>query len=124
MLKRVYNGKVNRYRTTTTEQRRSTTMKIKPEALCAWCGKVLQAPETAWLVKAQTVGDLPEHEGKFAIKLAKSGRTITGFPATSASPAGQGEGIEVIFATCGQECTLALKAAVREEAGHLGLVIT
>ena len=100
-------------------------MEIKPEALCAWCGKVLQAPETAWLVKAQTAGDLPEHEGGFVpLKLAKSGRTITGFFATSASPARQGEGIEVIFATCGQECTLALKAAVREEADHLGLVIS
>ena len=101
-------------------------MEMRPEtSTCTWCGKALQAPETTWLVKAQTVRDLPEHEGGFVpFKLARSGRTITGLLATSASVARQGEGIEVIFATCGQECTLALKAAVREEADHLGLVIS
>lgn len=100
-------------------------MEIRPEAsTCTWCGAVLQAPETAWLVSAQTVGDMPEHEGEFVpFKLAKSGRTITGFLVTSASPARQG-GIDVIFATCGQQCASALKAAVREEVDNLGLIIS
>jgi hypothetical protein len=100
-------------------------MKMRPEAsMCAWCGKMLEAPETAWLVKAETVVDRLEHEGKSVpFKLAKSSRTITGFLATSVSPARQ-EGIDVIFATCGQECASALKAAVREEVDSLGLVIS
>jgi hypothetical protein len=58
-----------------------------------------------------------------SFELAKSGRTVTGFFVTSVSPA-KPAGVDVIFATCGQECTLALKAAVREEADALGLVIT
>ncbi len=101
-------------------------MEMRPEAsMCAWCGAVLQSPETAWLVNAQTVGDLPEREGEFVpFKLVKSGKTITGFLVTSASPAKQREGTEVIFGTCGQECASALKAAVREEVDSLGLVIS
>jgi len=100
-------------------------MEMRPEAsICAWCGAVLQAPETTWLVNAQTVVDLPEHEEEsVSFKLAKSGRTITGFLVASASPAKE-IGVDVIFATCGQKCTLALKAAVREEADNLGLVIS
>jgi hypothetical protein len=100
-------------------------MEMRPEtSICAWCGAVLQAPETTWLVNAQTVVDLPEHgEESVSFKLAKSGRTITGFLVTSASPAKEETGVGVIFATCGQKCTLALKAAVREEVDNLGLVI-
>ena len=90
---------------------------------CAWCGKVLKGPETTWLVNARAVVDMPEREGKFVpLTLAKGGRTVTGFFLTSDSPAKRA-GIDVIFSTCGQECTLALKAAVREEADDLGLVI-
>jgi hypothetical protein len=90
---------------------------------CAWCGKALQAPGTAWLVNARAIVDVPEREGKFVpLTLAKGGRTITGFFLTSDSPAKRA-GIDVIFSTCSQECTLALKAAVREEADDLGLVI-
>ena len=98
---------------------------MRPEAsTCTWCGKALQTPETTWLVNAQTVGDIPEHAGEFVpFKLAKSGRTITGFLVTSASPAKREAGGDVIFATCGPGCTAALKAAVREEADNLGLVI-
>jgi len=101
-------------------------MKMIPEAsTCTWCGAVLQAPETAWLVNAQTVGDLPEHAGEFVpFRLAKSDRTITAFLVTSALPAKQEIGADVIFATCGQECASALKAAVREEMDNLGLVIS
>jgi hypothetical protein len=86
---------------------------------------MLEAPETAWLVKAQPVVDRLEHEGEFVpFKLAKSGRTITGFLVTSASPAKREVGVDLIFATCGQECASALKAAVREEVDSLGLVIS
>ncbi len=98
---------------------------MRPEVyLCTWCGAALQAPETTWLVNAQIIKDLPEHEGESVpFKLAKSGRTITGFLATSDSPAKR-EGVDMIFATCGQECASALKAAVREEVDNLGLVIS
>jgi hypothetical protein len=101
-------------------------MEIRPEAYtCTWCGKMLQAPETTWVVKARTVVDMPEHEGEFVpFKLAKSGRTITGFFATSDSVAKREEDVDVIFGTCGQECASALKAAVREEVDNLGLVIS
>ena len=58
------------------------------------------------------------------LKLTKSGRTITGFFATSDSVVKQEEGVDVIFGTCGQECVSALKAAVREEADNLGLIIS
>lgn len=104
---------------------RSAIVEMRSEvSTCAWCGKALEAHETAWLVRARTVGDLPEHEGGFAtFKLAKSGRTVTGFLVTSDSLAKQ-EGTDVAFAVCGrEECILALKAAVREEADALGLVI-
>jgi hypothetical protein len=75
-------------------------------------------------VNAQTAVGLPGHEGEFVpFKLTKSGRTITGFFATADPAAKQREGTEVIFATCGQECASALKAAVREEVDNLGLVI-
>ena len=99
---------------------------MRPEVyLCTWCGAALQAPETTWLVNAQIIKDLPEHEGESVpFKLAKSGRTITGFLATADPAAKQREGTELIFATCGQECASALKAAVREEADTLGLVIS
>ncbi|NIO69499.1 MAG: hypothetical protein GTN71_10815 [Anaerolineae bacterium] len=98
---------------------------MRPEVyLCTWCGAALQAPETTWLVNAQIIKDLPEHEGESVpFKLVQSGRTITGFLATSASPAKR-EGVDMIFATCGQECASALKAAVREEVDNLGLVIS
>ena len=98
-------------------------MEMRPEAsMCAWCGAALQAPETTWLVKAQTVVGLPEYEGEFVpLKLAKSGRTITGLFVASDSPAKR-EGIDVIFAACSQECALALKAAIQEEIGNLRLV--
>jgi len=98
---------------------------MRPEVyMCTWCGAALQAPETTWLVNAQIIKDLPEHEGESVpFKLVQSGRTITGFLATSASPAKR-EGVDLIFATCGQECASALKAAVREEADNLGLVIS
>ena len=100
-------------------------MEIRPEAsICAWCGAALQAPETTWVVKARSVVDMPEYEGEFVpLELAKRGRTITGFFVTSDSPAKR-EGIDVIFGTCGQECASALKAAVREEADSLGLMIS
>jgi len=109
----------------TTEQRRRVIVEMRPEAsMCAWCGAALQAPETTWLVKAQSVVGLLEYEGEFVpLKLAKSGRTITGLFVASDSPAKRA-GVDVIFATCGQKCTLALKAAVREEADNLGLVIS
>ncbi len=99
-------------------------MEMRPEAfMCAWCGAMLQAPETTWVVKARSIVDMSEYEGEFLpLELAKRGRTITGFFVTSDSPAKQ-EGIDVIFGTCGQECASALKAAVREEADNLGLVI-
>jgi hypothetical protein len=75
-------------------------------------------------VNAQTLGDLPEHEGEFVpFRLAESGKTITAFLVTSALPARQEIGADVIFATCGQECASALKAAVREEVDSLGLTI-
>jgi hypothetical protein len=98
---------------------------MRPEVyVCTWCGAALQAPETTWLVNAQIIKDLPEHEGESVpFELANSGRTITGFLATSASPAKR-EGVDLIFAACGQECASALKAAVREEADTLGLVIS
>jgi len=98
-------------------------MEMIPEAsTCTWCGAVLQAPETAWLVNAQTIGDLPEHEGRFVpFKLAKSGRTVAGFLA--ASSVKRETGADVVFSTCGQECAQALKAAIREETDALGLVI-
>jgi len=100
-------------------------MKMRPEAsTCTWCGAVLKAPETTWLVNAQTAVGLPEREGEFVpFKLARSGRTLTGFLVTSASLAKR-EGVDVIFATCGQECASALKAAVREEVDNLGLIIS
>ena len=99
-------------------------MEMRPEAsMFAWCGGVLQAPETTWLVKAQTVVGLPENEGEFVpLTLAKSGRTIAGFFVTSDSPAKRA-GIDVIFSTCGEECASALKAAVWEEVDDLGLVV-
>ena len=98
-------------------------MGMRPEAsMCAWCGFDLGQRRTARVVKAQTVGALPKYEGAFvSFKLARSGRTITGFFLTSDSSA-QGEGVDVIFATCGQECALALKAAVQEEVDNLRLV--
>jgi hypothetical protein len=100
-------------------------MEMRPEAsTCAWCGKVLQAPETTWVVKARTAVDMPEYKGEFVpLELAKRGRTISGFFVTPDSGAKQ-EGIDVIFGTCGQECASALKAAVREEADSLGLMIS
>ena len=100
-------------------------MEMRPEAsTCAWCGAELQAPETTWVVKARSVVELLEYEGEFVpLELAKRGRTITGFFATSDSVVMQEEGVDVIFGTCGQECASALKAAVREEADNLGLVI-
>ena len=99
-------------------------MKMRPEvSICAWCGKALQAPETTWLVKAQTVADMPE-EGEFMpLELAKSGRTVTGFFVASDSSAKR-TGVDVIFSTCGEECASALKAAVREEVENLGLIIS
>ena len=101
-------------------------MEMRPEAsTCAWCGAALQAPETTWVVKARSTVDRPEYEGQFVpFKLAKGGRTITGFFATSDSVVKQEEGVDVIFGTCGQECTSALKAAIREEADNLGLIIS
>ena len=101
-------------------------MEIRPEAsTCAWCGAALQAPETTWVVKARSTVDMSEYEGQFVpLELAKSGRTITGFFATSDSVVKQEEGVDVIFGTCGQECASALKAAVREEADSLGLMIS
>ena len=99
-------------------------MGMRPEvSMCAWCGFDLGQRRTARVVKAQTVGALPKYEGAFvSFKLAKSGRTIVGFCfVTSDSPA-QREGVDVIFATCGQECALALKAAVQEEVDNLRLV--
>ena len=100
-------------------------MELRPEkSTCAWCGKALKTPQTTWLVSAHAVVDMPEREGRsVSFKLAKSGRTITGFLATSDSPAKR-VGIDVTFSTCSQECTLALKAAAREEADDLGLVIS
>ena len=99
---------------------------MRPEVyVCTWCGAALQAPETTWLVNAQIIKDLPEHEGESVpFKLVQSGRTITGFLVTSASPAKREAGVDVIFPTCGQECASALKAAVREEVDSLGLVIS
>ena len=99
---------------------------MRPEVyMCTWCGAALQAPETTWLVNAQIIKDLPEHEGESVpFKLVQSGRTITGFFATSDSVVKQEEGVVVIFGTCGQECASALKAAVREEADNLGLMIS
>ena len=101
-------------------------MEMRPEAYtCTWCGEMLEAPETAWLVKAQTVVDRPGHEGEFVpFKLAKSNRTITAFFVTADPAAKQRKGTEVIFGTCGQECAAALKAAVREEVDNLGLIIS
>jgi hypothetical protein len=73
-------------------------------------------------VKARTVGALPECEGEFVpFKLAKSGRTITGFCLVTPDSPAQQEDIDVIFAACSQECALALKAAVQEEIGNLRL---
>ena len=98
-------------------------MEMRPEgSTCAWCGFDLRQRRTARLVKARTVGALPECEGEFVtFKLAKSGRTITGFCfVTSDSPAKR-EGIDVIFAACSQECALALQASVQEEIGNLRL---
>ena len=98
-------------------------MKVTSEAsMCAWCGTVLQPRGTAQMVKAQTVEGLPEYEGEFVpFRLAKSNRTIAGFCfVTSDSPAKR-EGIDVIFATCSQECASALKAAVQEEIDSLRL---
>ena len=98
-------------------------MEMRPEgSTCAWCGFDLRHRHTAQVVKARTVRGLPECEGEFVpFKLAKSGRTITGFCfVTSDSPAKR-EGIDVIFAACSQECALALKAAVQEEIGNLRL---
>ena len=95
-------------------------------SMCAWCGKMLQSPDTAWVVRAKSAVKRPdpEYEGQFVpLKLAKNGRTITGFLVTSDSPTEQGD-IEVVFVTCGPKCTLALKTAVREEAESLGLVIS
>ena len=109
-----------------TEQRRGIIMEMRPEAsMCAWCGFKLGRRRTARVVKAQTVGGLPEYEGEFvSFELAKSGRTITGFRfVTSGSPAKR-EGVDVIFAACSQECTLALKAAVQEEIDNLRLTMS
>ena len=99
-------------------------MEMGPEAsTCAWCGKVRQRPDTAWLVNARAIADMPEREGEFApLRLAKSGRTITGFFVTSDSLA-KHAGIDVIFGACSRECASALKAAVQEEVDDLGLVI-
>lgn len=98
-------------------------MEIKPEAsMCTWCGAVLQPHDTAHVVRAKTVASKPEYEGEFVPFELESGRTITGLFVTSDSPAKRA-GIDVIFTTCGHECTLALKAAVREEADSLGLII-
>jgi hypothetical protein len=93
---------------------------MKPEgSMCAWCGTVLQPKETALIVKARTVMSVPEFEGVFVpFKLAKSGRTITGFFVASGSPVKR-KGIDVIFAACSQECAAALKAAIQEEADDL-----
>ena len=100
-------------------------MEMRPEAsTCAWCGTVLQAPETTWVVKARTTVDLPEYEGEFVpLKLTKSGRTITGYFVTSDSSAKR-EGTAMVFATCGRGCAFALKAAVQEEMDNLGLIIS
>ena len=100
-------------------------MEMRPKAsTCAWCGKVLQGLDTMWLVNARTVADVPEREGRHvSLTLAKSGRTITGFFVTSDSAFKREKGIDVIFATCDQNCNSALKAAIREEAADLGLVI-
>ena len=92
-------------------------------SICVWCGFDLRQRRTARVVKAQTVGGLPECEGEFVpFKLAKSGRTITGFCFVTPDSPAQREGIDVIFATCSQECALALKAAIQEEIGSLRLV--
>lgn len=98
-------------------------MGMRPEAsTCAWCGFDLGQRRTARVVKAQTVGALPESEGAFvSFELTKSGRTIVGFFLTSDSLAKR-ERIDVIFATCSQECASALKAAVQEEVDNLRLV--
>jgi hypothetical protein len=98
-------------------------MGMRPEAsMCAWCGFDLGQRHTARVVKAETVGALPEYEGAFvSLKLAKSGRTIVGLFLTSDSPAKR-EGVDVVFATCSQECALALKAAIQEEVDNLRLV--
>jgi hypothetical protein len=88
-------------------------------SMCAWCGTLLQPKETALIVKAQTAMSVPEYEGVFVpFKLAKSGRTITGFFITSGSPAKR-KGIDVIFAACSQECASALRAAIQEEVDNL-----
>ena len=99
-------------------------MEMRPEAsICAWCGTVLQPHATAHVLRAQAVIGLPE-EGEYAsFELAKSGRTVTGSLATSNSLAKQA-GIDVLFSTCSPACASALKAAVREEADTLGLVIS
>ncbi len=82
--------------------------------MCAWCGTVLKPKETALIVKARTTMSVPEYEGAFVpFRLAKSGRTVTGFFVTSDSPAKR-KGTDVIFATCGQECAAALRAAIQE----------
>ena len=98
-------------------------MGMRPEvSMCAWCGFDLGQRRTARVVKAQTAGALPEEGAVVSFKLAKSGRTIVGFCfVTSDSPAKR-EGVDVIFATCSQECALALKAAVQEEVDNLRLV--
>ena len=99
-------------------------MEMRPEAsMCAWCGKMLQAPETTWVVRARTVVDMPEGGEFKPLELPKSGRTITCFFVASDSPTKQA-GIDVIFPTCGEECASALKAAVREEVESLGLIIS
>ena len=100
-------------------------MEMRPEgSMCAWCGFDLRQRHTARVVKARTVGALPECEGEEFVpfKLAKSGRTITGFCFVSSDSPAKREGIDVIFAACSQKCALALKAAVQEEIGNLRLV--
>ena len=100
-------------------------MEMRREAsMCAWCGKVLRPKTTVLIVKAQTAINVPECDGVFVpFQLSKSSRTITGFFVTSDSPTKR-QGIDVIFAACSQECASALKAAVREEADSLGLMIS
>ena len=74
-------------------------------------------------MKAQSVGDLPGYEGEFvSFKRAKSGRTITGFRFVTSDSLAKREGIDVVFATCSQECALALKAAIQEELDNLRLI--
>lgn len=81
---------------------------------CAWCNQAIppKADVFAFGARASAGIDLSDKEGQFvSMKLALADKTVVALVSMGHSQA-RGEGFDLVFITCSQECAEALKEAL------------